>query len=159
MLEEGPGNPVDGHYYPGELIERVAASGVFEGTPCNADHADDIEERARGGVRSIKDLMGWWSDVHVEEAGGKKLLIGTFNVETGNEFAQNKLLEAKRFAERYKDNPAKQYVGFSIIGSGSSERQEIDGKQYNVVLDITEAGSTDMVARAGAGGRMLTLGR
>ncbi len=157
MLQEGPGNPLDGHYYPGELIDRIAESGVFEGAQSYADHADDIEERARGGVRSVKDLLGWWSDVHVEEATGTKLLIGTFNVEAGNAFAQNKMREAKRYAERYKSDPSKQYVGFSIIGAGTSERQEVNGKPYNVVLDITEAGSTDMVARAGAGGRLLTI--
>jgi hypothetical protein len=157
MLEEGPGNPVDGHYYTGDLIERIAENGVFEGARSYADHQDDIEGRARGGVRSIKDLIGWWSDVHTEESGGKKLLVGTLNIEAGNVFALNKMREAKRYAERYKDDPRKQYVGFSIFASGESERSEVDGKPYKVVLDITEADSTDMVACAGAGGRLLSL--
>ncbi len=155
MLEEGPGNAVDGHYYTADCFESAAA--VFEGAKSFADHADEIEERIQPG-RSIRDMIGWWSDVHVEEAAdGHKLLIGTYNIESGNAFALNKMREAKRYATRYADQPEKQYVGFSISAGGISESREIAGKTYNAVLRITEAGSTDMVTAAGAGGKMLSL--
>ena len=156
MLAEGPGNSADGHYYSAACIEDAAASGVFEGVQSYADHADELEERVRP-ERSVRDLVGWWSDVHAEESGGKALLVGTFNIESGNEFALNKMREAKRYAEKYPDAPDKQYVGFSIYAGGMSEPQEIDGKTYDIVQKITEAGSTDMVTRAGAGGKLITL--
>jgi hypothetical protein len=152
MLEEGPGNEVDGHYYLASCLEDAAESGVFEGAQAYADHDDDEKGR------SVHDLIGWWSDVHCEESkDGHKLLVGTFNVERGNEWALNKMREAKRYAARYADQPEKQYVGFSIAALGISESREIDGKTYSAVIRITEAGSTDMVTRAGAGGKMLSL--
>lgn len=156
MLEEGPGNPVDGHYYTDECIDATAASGVFEGSQAFGDHPTELEERNQP-ERSIYKLIGWWSDVHVEENDGKKQLIGTFNIETGNEFALNKMREAKRYQEKYPDNPAMQYVGFSIYAGGVSELREIDGQEYKAVTQITQAGSTDMVTRAGARGRMVSL--
>ncbi|MGD0053360.1 MAG: hypothetical protein ABSD03_16265, partial [Vulcanimicrobiaceae bacterium] len=157
MLEEGPGNEVDRHYYTPQCIEDAADSGVFDGAQTFADHANEVEERIQPG-RSVRDLIGWWSDVHAEESDdGRKLLVGTFMIESGNDWAVNKMREAKRYASHYADQPEKQYVGFSINAAGISESREIAGKTYNAVLRITEAGSTDMVTRAGAGGRMLSL--
>jgi hypothetical protein len=155
MLAEGPGNAADGHYYTRQCIAEAAESGVFEGAQSFADHSDAIEERNRP-ERSVRDLIGWWSDVKFEESNGRAYLIGTFNIESGNEFALNKMREAKRYSAKVSD-PDKQYVGFSIYAGGLSESREINGKTYNAVLRITEAGSTDMVTRAGAGGKMLTL--
>ena len=99
MLEAGPGNPVDRHYYTDECIEKTAASGVFEGAHAFGDHPTELEERNQP-ERSIYTLVGWWSDLHAEENDGKKQLIGTFNIETGNEFALNKMREAKRYKEK-----------------------------------------------------------
>lgn len=153
MLKEGPGNEVDGHYYTADLIKQTVDAGIFEGAQCYADHADDQEDRA--GVRSIRHLVGWWSDVKLEEIEGKAAMCGIYHIETGNDFALNKMREAKNYAASNPDKPG--YVGFSIAAAGVSEPQEIDGKTYSVVTRITEAISTDMVARAGAGGTMLNL--
>ncbi|TAM90626.1 hypothetical protein EPN42_05645 [bacterium] len=154
MLEEGPGNPSDRHYYPGETLKEAVDAGVFEGAQTFADHPTAIEDRVRP-ERSVRDLIGWWSNVHIEEGEGRSQMVGTFNLETGNDFALNKMREAKRYAESNPEKPG--YVGFSIAAAGVSHPQEIDGKTYNVVDRITEAVSTDMVTRAGAGGKLLTL--
>lgn len=154
MLEEGPGNPADRHFYPGDTLKDAVEAGIFEGAHTFADHPTAVEDRIRP-ERSVRDLIGWWSDVHIEEADGRVCIVGTFNLETGNEFALNKMREAKRYMEHNPEKPG--YVGFSIAAAGVSHPQEIDGKTYNVVDRITEAVSTDMVTRAGAGGKMLTL--
>lgn len=154
MLEEGPGNEADGHYYPPDTIKTCVEAGIFEGSQTFADHPSSLEDRVRP-ERSIRDLIGWWSDVHVEEADGKVAMVGTYNIETGNEFALNKMREAAIYLKKYPDKPG--YVGFSINAAGVSEPQEIEGKTYNVVTKIAEAVSTDMVTRAGARGRLLNL--
>jgi hypothetical protein len=154
MLEEGPGNEADGHYYPADSIKQCVEAGIFEGSQTFADHPSSLEDRVRP-ERSIRDLIGWWSDVHVEEADGKVAMVGTYNIETGNEFALNKMREAAIYLKKYPDKPG--YVGFSINAAGVSEPQEIEGKTYNVVTKIAEAVSTDMVTRAGARGRLLNL--
>lgn len=153
MLVEGWGNKADNHYYPAETIKNCVDAGIFEGAQAYADHPNPIEDRM--GVRSVKDMIGWWGDVHVEEIDGKTAMCGTFNIETGNTFALNKMREAKNYREKYPDKAG--YVGFSINALGESEPQEIEDKAANVVTKITESESTDMVTRAGAGGTMRNL--
>jgi hypothetical protein len=154
MISEGPGNPHDRHYYSAEAIEAAVKDGVFEGKHSFADHPSLFEDKNRP-ERSVRDLLGWWSDVHVETIEGRKAMVGTFNIEYGNEFAINKMREAKTYAEKYPN--ADGYVGFSINAHGASHPGEIQGQQFNIVDRITEAVSTDMVTRAGARGKLINL--
>jgi hypothetical protein len=58
---------------------------------------------------------------------------------------------SKKFAD-------KDYVGISINAWGASHEVEMQGVKYNVVDDLTEVQSADIVTKAGAGGRILGIG-
>ena len=47
----------------------------------------------------------------------------------------------------------KPLIGISIDGEGATEPGEVDGQKCNVVREITQLGSADIVTRAGAGGQ------
>ncbi len=160
ILCEGPGNPKDRHWYGKEAIFGAAKNKVFEGKHVFIDHPTSEEDRIRP-ERSIRDLAGYWSDVQavvIGEAGWKDrtALVGWLNIEHGNTLMLNKLKTAKQFMERYP-NSKEDYLGVSINASGSSAPREMYGQEYNYVAEITEAVSADVVTRAGAGGKLLTL--
>jgi hypothetical protein len=167
LIAEGPGNSLHRHYYGRELLEKAVADGIFEGKPSFLNHPSKQDQTNRP-ERDVKDLAGWFENVHivkkpVTEKGlpgmpvgyQRSFVVGTLNAESGNEASMNKLREAANYQQKYPEKPG--YVGWSILGGGSSKPKDIDGEKWNNVEAFTGIDSIDMVTKAGAGGRLISL--
>ena len=143
LIVEGFGNQADGHYYSAQLLERVAPR--FQGAKMYSDHLTREAEQKLGGLpRSWRDMVGRidrvWTDVN--EA-GKRVIRGEATIFDDGLW---RLLEQ-----------AIDVVGVSINARGTAAPGQVEGRRARVVNDITQVKSVDVVAEAGAGGRVLAL--
>lgn len=137
LIEPGPGNAQDGHFYPAEVLRRDA--GVFKGAKMFAtDHRQED-----------KNMGTWVSTVKACPVGFTK---------TGGPIARV-IVHKEWFA---KDCRALQKEGLldrmecSIIGTGKAKTGKVGETEYSIVESIMEGGA-DWVTRAGAGGRALAI--
>lgn len=149
IIQEGMGNRVDRHYYSGELLEKIAP--MFDGVKAYANHPSKTEETDRP-ERNINDIVGWYhSPKVITMENGKKAISATLKIIDGDAYgwAWNLVKEAAAFAKKFKD---KDLVGVSINAFGASH--QIDGAEgpINMVDDLNEVQSADIVTQAGAGG-------
>jgi len=137
LIEPGPGNSKDGHYYPAEVLRRDAH--VFKGAKMYAtDHRQD-EKSVGTWVSTIRNCP-----VGFTETGAPIARV----VVHKPWFAQDvKTLQEAGLLEKMES---------SIIGEGKATDGTIGERKYKIVKAITEGGS-DWVTRAGAGGRALAL--
>jgi hypothetical protein len=167
LLAEGPGNKAHNHYYGADLLEKSVAAGLFEGKPSFLNHPTRLEMQHQP-ERSVDRLAGWFSETHIEkrpvtEAGlpgmpigyQRSFVVGKLNAESGNALSMGKLREAANYQKTYPDKPG--YVGWSILGGGTTKPKTIEGHEFSNVESFTDIDSIDMVTKAGAGGRLISL--
>lgn len=137
LIEPGPGNAQDGHFYPAEVLRRDA--GVFKGAKMFAtDHRQED-----------KNMGTWVSTV-------KSCPVGF--TRTGGPIARvvvHKEWFAKDCRALQKEDLLDR-MECSIIGTGKAKAGKVGETEYSIVESITEGGA-DWVTRAGAGGRALAI--
>jgi len=177
LIQEGLGNLRDGFYYSANAIESAITA--FEGKKCYADHPSRSEDQDRP-ERSVRDIIGHFENVHVEENDdGSKALCADLVIlpDAPYEWARSLVRQAVDYSEKYAD---KDFVGLSINASGDAEALSVEDfmkegnipesckpkimkaieeglTQIRVVNTIRDAISTDLVTEAGAKGRVLEI--
>jgi len=156
VIRSGPGNPQNGSYYTEAALENAVRDGVFEGAQSFFDHPTTIEDKVHP-ERSVDKLAGWFDNVALDEYDDPQLgkcagVFADFHPEAGNPDIVSLLATAAKYAQKY---PSKSYIGFSINAEGSGELDEINGRTYRRVDEISRVLSVDVVTKAGAGGRPL----
>ena len=149
IIEEGMGNAVDRHIYSADLLARSASK--FNGIKAYADHPTKSEEKDQP-ERSVKQIVGFYKEAHIETIGGKIKTAAILKVFDGPayDWAWQLVKEAWAYAKQF---PGKNLVGISINAYGTSHVVDhTDGKPANMVDDFTEVQSADIVTAAGAGG-------
>lgn len=177
LIQEGLGNLRDAFYYTREAIE----SGVlaFEGKKCYADHPSRSEESDRP-ERSVRDIIGHFENVHVEEGDdGQAMLCADLVMlpDPPFEWARSLVRHSIGYS---KAHPDKEFVGLSINAAGDAEAMPADKfakeakipagalpklkqamqdglTQVRVVSAIRDAVSTDLVTEPGARGKVLEI--
>lgn len=177
LIQEGLGNLGDAFFYSKDAIR----SGIqaFEGKKCFADHPARSEEHDRP-ERSVRDIIGYFQDVAVEENEDSSLrLVGTLVMppDPPFEWARSLVRNAAIYNEKYPDQ---NLVGLSINASGDAGEVSFDDfiKNYDlpesckpklmkareqgmqgvkVVTSIHDAISCDLVTEPGAKGRVLGI--
>lgn len=138
VIEPGPGNARDGHYYPRDVLRRDA--GVFKGAKMYASDHRENEKSVGTWVSTVKACP-----VGFTESGAPIARV----VVHKDWFARDILsLREAGMLDRME---------CSILGSGKAKKGKVGEIEYNVVEAITSADSVDWVTRAGAGGRALAL--
>lgn len=161
LITEGLGNLRDKNFYTAEAIESCPA--VFENKQFYLDHPSQSEEQDRP-ERSVRDLAGYFRNCSVgdikDPSTGETLKACFANVffsesEAGEE-AMGQVATAIKFQQ---DNPRTKevYAGISINAGGISEPGEIDGMEVNLVREIRDAFSADIVTKPARGGKFLSL--
>lgn len=129
-----PGMSSNKFYYSQGFIKDKLEP-MVEGLKCFANHPKD--KKTDPGNRSIRDLMGWYSNPKVEDDGS---LTSDLNFLPGNDH----LVEALSL------NP--QLLGLSIHADGKVSRGKLDGKTCLIAESCEKFWSTDLVPEAAAGG-------
>jgi hypothetical protein len=138
VIEPGPGNARDSHYYPREVLRRDA--GVFKGAKMYASDHREEEKSVGTWVSTIKACP-----VGFTESGAPIARV----VVHKDWFAKDVLaLKEAGILDRME---------CSILGSGKAKKGKVGETEYNIVEAITAADAVDWVTRAGAGGRALAL--
>jgi hypothetical protein len=149
ILREGPGNPEDRNAYTREALRGAVAGGLFEGLQCYANHPTPSEERERP-ERDVRQLVGHFREArYLEEGGAARVRAKFVPIEgPGYEWVTS-LIESALGSV-----PGRPLIGISIDGYGHApDQQEINGRTYSMVREVTHLGSADIVTRAGAGGQ------
>ena len=137
IIAPGAGNKHDNHWYPAEMLKRDA--NVFEGVDVFVTDHRENERSERTKVGKIKSIIGFTED------GGP---IG------------RTVIYDPELAEKTRNRAQAGELGTlhcSILAHGTAKKGEIDGKKYHIVEAISYASAVDLVSRAGAGGRALSL--
>jgi hypothetical protein len=126
-------------WYSAEVLQEAARDRVFGSSlGVYIDHptASELEERP---VRSVRDLAGRL----VEDA----------------TYQGDGLYSTIEFFPHWAPivSAMKADVGLSIRALAEAERGEVGGRQETVITKITEALSVDVVTKAGAGGKLVSL--
>lgn len=155
IISEGLGNSRDKHFYTKQALQEAVTAGVFDGAQCYADHPTKLEESNRP-ERSVRDLIGYFSNVKFLEVGGKAQISGTLKVNEGDSFAAywDLLKEAVAYSKKF---PTKDYVGISINADGVTHPANMAEGMVNMVDRITGVFSSDVVTKPGRGGKVLNL--
>jgi|SRR5690606_32452418 len=126
-------------YYPAEVLKRDGSTAFPAGTHVYFDHPTGTEEEERP-ERSVRDIAGYLLDDAAFEEGpdGRGLFARV-------QFTEN----AKSLVQELK-----KVIGLSIRAAGQIEETP-SGER--IVRQITEGLSVDLVTRAGAGGRLVTM--
>lgn len=161
LITEGLGNLRDKNYYTSDAVATAAK--VFEGKQFYLDHPSSIDEESRP-ERSVRDLAGWFSNCKVGQVKdpdtGEPLAACFATLNFAESDPGNLALGQVKAALRYqKQYPGKKdvYCGISINAGGLSEPGEIDGIEVNVVHEIEDAFSADIVTKPARGGKFLAL--
>lgn len=178
LIREGMGNFKDRFFYTKEALQGAVASKLFDGTQCYADHPTDIEEQIQP-ERSTRDILGYYDKVEYQEADdGTGLLVATLNVANSIslDWAMSLLTNSIDYSTKFRETDL---VGLSINASGSASPVGIDDllsqklsqsvldklneakaqgiSEINVVNELKDAVSVDLVTKAGAGGKILKM--
>lgn len=130
-------------HYSEEVLKRAAP--LFEGVKAYADHPSADERRNRP-ERSVRDVVGWYSNVHWSDE--HRGLVGDFNVLASAGWLREALKSAW-------DGGKPDLLGFSINAAGMKSGRVVDGG--HLLEGITQVNSTDVVTTPGAGGRVLDI--
>lgn len=176
LLQEGMGNSHAAAYYSKEALE--SAIPLFEGAKLYVNHPGQAEEEDRP-ERNVRDVLGYYEDIHVEENDrGQAELRGNLVTMGGESYAwARELMEhAVNYAQKYI---GKAFVGLSINALGDADEISIEEvlkkgvpkgalakieeakklgiETLNYVSKFTDAISCDLVTEAGAGGKFTEL--
>lgn len=174
LLQEGLGNMRDAYYYSKEALESSIS--VFTGSKIYADHPSSLEEETRP-ERSVRDVLGHFENIQVEESDGRSILTGEVCILADKPFEWARGL-MRHAIEHSKKFPEKNFIGLSINASGDAEElpmeealkiapegakaKLIDAQSQGIttvkiVSKINSAVSCDLVTEAGAGGMFLSV--
>jgi len=146
IIEEGMGNSKDKNYYSKEALK--AGPKLFNGSKAYADHPDAIQEKTLP-ERSMKDLVGWYSDCFVDQdpQAGRARLRGKLHF-----FPDAKWLTDK-IDTILTDPSAKNLFGISINAIGKTRPATISGEVVNYVEQFQRVDSADVVTEPAARGK------
>lgn len=163
IISEGLGNARDRNLYLPSAI--ASAAKVFEGKQFYIDHPAKDEDENRP-ERSVRDLAGYFFDCAagtVREADTGGTLAACFATLRFAESDPGRLAfeQVKTALEYQKQFPAATgvYAGISINADGTSHPGLRNGMQVNMVTEITEAFSADIVTKPARGGKFLASAR
>jgi hypothetical protein len=147
IICEGPGNDGDLNYYTKQALREAVQKGLFDGVQAYADHPSASEARDRP-ERSVRQLVGHFREAKFVD-GNPAEVRAKFVPITGDGYGWvTSLIESALGSV-----PGKPLIGISIDGFGRTpDQQEINGRTYNMVREVTHLGSADIVTGAGAGG-------
>ncbi len=174
LLAEGMGNLRDRYYYSRECLESAVP--IFEGAKMFADHPSEIDEKTRP-ERTVRDVVGYYEKVRVEEKDGQALLVANLRVPPDEPYlwARSLMGEAVEYSKKF---PNQSLIGLSINASGDADERPIQDlievapkpsvvklkdaqsqgiETVNYVSKIDSAESCDLVTAAGAGGKVLSF--
>jgi hypothetical protein len=155
LIVEGLGNKRDLHYYPASTLRKAVKDRVFESVQAFLDHPSKADDRDRP-ERSLRDLIGWYSDIkEVRMPDGKVGIGATLHIRDGADEAVGLIKEALAHAAKYPDQPP--FAGLSINSDGEVERENVDGQILNVVKSVGPVFSVDCVTRPARAGKFLSL--
>jgi hypothetical protein len=161
IITEGLGNVRDRNVYLPSAVKSAAT--IFKGKQFYCDHPSSDEEQTRP-ERSVRDLAGYFSETSVgtmQDANTGETLTACFATlkfaqsETGR-LAQGQVKTALQYQRDFPDSKDV-YCGISINAGGVSEPGEVDGMAVNLISEITEAFSADIVTKPARGGKFLAL--
>ena len=149
VVREGPGNPGDRNYYTKQALREAVNKGLFEGLQAYLNHPTPTEERERP-ERDVRYLAGHFREARFID--GKPAEVRAKFIPGGMD--KDRVVQLIESAlESPQDRPL---IGISIDGYGHApDQQEINGRTYNMVREVTNLGSADIVTRAGAGGQFI----
>jgi len=161
IISEGLGNLRDRNFYSAEAVASAVA--IFNGKQFYIDHPSQSDEQDRP-ERSVRDLAGYFYDcslgeVEDPESGERlKACFGTlkFDESASGQLAFDKVKTAIEYQKRFP-NSKDVYAGISLNAGGASHPGTIDGQRVNVVTEIAEAFSADIVTKPARGGKFLAL--
>ena len=151
IIQEGMGNSRDKHFYTKEALQKSYRR--FDGAQCYADHPTRTEEADRP-ERSVRDIIGYYMNPQSIDFNGKTAIKATLKIAEGDSYnwAWDLIKEAINFQKLYPD---KDLVGVSINADGVTHPGEGEDEDIiHYVDEITEVFSSDVVTKAGAGGRI-----
>lgn len=147
MITAGPGNPANKFYYPPEWISDPLTAKLYNGAQCYIDHDGymDMENRPE---RSMRDLLGYWDNVHAES----NALKGRLHIvpAPSNQTFRDTIAVSLEYR---KSNPDKNLCGFSIVQQGDFEPFDFQGETWNKVIRTNTVKSVDLVTLPARGGQ------
>jgi hypothetical protein len=146
VIREGGGNRRDRHWYGPEAIGKIAQ--LINGAKAHVNHPTEAEARARP-EGDLWSLAGFWKDGEVVEANGAGAVMATLVCDTSE---AGEAVLSKEFPTLEEV-----YAGISINGDGDTEPREINGEDWNYVVDVTELPRADVVTRPAREGKFLAL--
>lgn len=155
VIRSGPGNAAQRNWYSNECLAQAVESKMFDSAQSYLDHAVGSD------FGSVRDLAGSLSAVELgsyedPELGKVPAIFATFTPTSTQAGETAIALCRDAVAQRNSGNTAP-LVGISINCFGSGSPAEIDGETWNRIDEFTEVLSVDIVARAGAGGGVVSL--
>jgi hypothetical protein len=161
VISEGMGNLKDRNVYLPSAIRSAAKA--IDGSQCYLNHPSESEEQDRP-ERSVRDLCGWWTNPQIgttkDPKTGEPLtaLFATlkFDMSRSGQYAKALVQTALNHSQTYPGSKDS-YAGISINGGGVSEPGTMDGMQVNMVKEIQELFSADIVTKPARGGKFLQL--
>ena len=130
-------------YYPADVLERDAAQAFVAGTKMYENHLSDSELYERPGGDVSKMI-------------GKLITNGTY--EPDGEEGPGVYADVE-FYDSYVDriNEIGEDVGLSVYGSADYVEGEREGRYGRIVTRIVSVQSVDVVTKAGAGGKLVSI--
>lgn len=176
LIKEGMGNFKDRFFYTKQALRTAVERKLFDGVQSFADHPSALEEEIRP-ERSTKDIIGFYENVQYEESeNGQGQLIADLvvPVNISQDWVLALLTNSVDYSTKFRE---RDLVGLSINASGPAEPIAIEEfmkqqpladsvvlklveaqgqgiSEINVVNELTEVTSVDLVTKAGAGGRV-----
>lgn len=137
LLKAGQGSK---GYYPADVIKRDGPTVFPEGTHVYLDHPTETEKYDRP-ERSVRDLAGTLSGPSTWDESSQSL-VGTMQI-------------VPLYADLVENLAP--HVGMSIRVLGYAQNEEVGGVMVNKISQFVHAESVDIVTRAGAGGKIVSM--
>jgi hypothetical protein len=161
IITEGLGNLKDKNFYTSDAVRSAVK--VFNGKRFFIDHPSRSEEEDRP-ERSVRDLAGYFYECQlgqVKDPDTGESLAACYaklkfaESEPGN-LAMRQVLAALEYQTRFPQSKDV-YCGISINGGGISHPGSVKGVEVNMVTEIQEAFSADIVTMPARGGKFLAM--
>ncbi len=161
IITEGMGNLKDKNFYTEDAIRSAAK--VFNGKRFFIDHPSRSEESDRP-ERSVRDLAGYFYETQLGQVKdpdtGEQLAACfaklKFAESQPGSLALGQVLAALEYQQRFPQSKDV-YCGISINGGGISHPGDVRGVEVNMVTEIQEAFSADIVTMPARGGKFLAM--
>lgn len=163
IITEGLGNLKDKNFYSEQAVQSAVK--VFNGKKFFIDHPSRSEEDDRP-ERSVRDLAGYFYECQLGQVRdpdtGEQLAACysklKFAESEPGELAFKQSLAALEYQKRFPQSKDV-FCGISINGGGISHPANVKGVEVNMVTEIQEAFSADIVTMPARGGKFLAVVR